>query len=820
MTAGPNVIAPVDLVRHTRAALDWGVVLEALSRHTATTAGQSAALDLPLLDTLADVAVLHAEVSEVVGLFEVAESVPMGGVVDLSAEVAQASRDSVLDLEQVSHVAGGVAALVRLRRWAFVRQEDCPALWCVAQDIALDDDFVELYASAIDAEGQLSSRRWPELGEIRERIREMTRGIKERLDELIGGGELGVHLQDRFYTERDGRYVVPLKSSAPRNLGIVHATSNTGETVFVEPGEIVARSNRLREAKSELERLERRILGQLTTALARSADAVSAAQDAAVRIDLIQARARLGEQLDGRLCELSAHGTVRLRGARHPVLVLRGVQVVPNDLELSTAHPCLLLTGPNTGGKTVALKTIGLAALFTRAGIPFPTEDGSRIDVFKGVIADVGDIQTVEGDLSTFSGHINVMKATLESAREDTLVLLDEVGVGTDPAQGAPLARAILEALVDTGARVAATTHYAEVKALPAADDRFVVAAMQYAHGRPTYRVAPGLAGQSHAFAIARRLALPGPIIERARSLMDTGARQLGDLMEKLEAREAELRILRDDLDERARVMASRERKLSLKESRLDDRRRKLETDIAARFTKRLRDREAEVKSLIATLQQTPDLDLAGRSLKQIKKIRSEVGSAAATRPSQAAPPPPKVLSVGDRVLVRSLDRPGVITELLGRERYMVRVGALPMKLKRADLARIDLRGRVIDAPPPQSAPKPPQSAPPPAKIAPTGPRQTPLPQADRSELAGLRMEVNTCDLRGQRIHRAIELLDAFLDEHTLKGSSVVFVLHGHGKGTLKTAVRQHLPRSRYVSAWRPCDPGEGGDAYTVVRLG
>ena len=805
----------VDLRQHTATALDWSVVLEALARHTSTLAGQRAAEQLELSRDRDAITAVHGQVAEVVALDEMALRMPLGGLVDLAPLVDQARHDIVLDLDQVRDLVGGVLSVDRLVRWIARRRDAVPALAEVAAPMVLDPDFVTMCEEAIDTEGNLSARRWPELGVLRDRVRELAQGIRARMDELVRSEDLADHLQDRFVTQREGRFVLPMKSSAPRKLGIVHATSNTGETIFVEPGEIVARSNRLREAEGELQRLERRILAEVTTSVARVADALDAAHTVSVHIDLVQARADLGNRLGGRILPMGDAGVLRLKAARHPVLVLRGIDVVANDLALTSDAPCLLLTGPNTGGKTVALKTMGLAALFCRAGIPFPAEDGSRVDLFPSVVADVGDIQTVEGDLSTFSGHISVMKATLKAAGRDTLVLLDEVGVGTDPAQGAPLARAILEALVDTGARVAATTHYAEVKALPSSDPRFSIAGMQYAHGRPTYKVAPGLAGQSHAFAIASRLDLDPSIIARARDLMDEGTRQMGDLMESLEAERAETMMLRAELEDRERVIAERERKYQARKQSLESRKKRLEKEIADRFTKRLRDREAEVKALIAALQQDPDLDLAGKSLKRIKDIRQEVHQRTAPKVDQA-PPPPKSLRVGDPVLVRSLNQRGVVTEVQGRERYQVKVGVLSMKLKRAELARVDARGQVVaEGPVPQKAPV---RMPPQVKV-PVVAKPKRAVKAERADLMGLRMDFNTLDLRGQRVDDALEALPTFLDKMTLEGRQVAFVLHGHGTGALKKAVRDWIPKSGYVRSWRPCDPGEGGDAYTIVGL-
>ncbi|HCH64595.1 MAG TPA: hypothetical protein DFR83_17445, partial [Deltaproteobacteria bacterium] len=398
----------------------------------------------------------------------------------------------------------------------------------------------------------------------------------------------------------------------------------------------------------------------------------------------------------------------------------------------------------------------------------------------------------------------------LAAADAQTFVLLDEIGVGTDPTQGAPLARAILEALIQTGARVAATTHYAEVKSLPASDGRFSIAAMQYAHGRPTYKVAPGLAGQSHAFAIAARLALDPAIIARARSLMDEGTRQIGDLMESLQAQQAETQLLRTELEKRERVLMERERKYEARRQSLQARKTRLEKEIADRFTRRLRDREAEVKGLIAALQKDPDLELAGRSLRRIKDIREDLAARAAPK-VDVQPLPPKTLKAGDPVHVRSLGKRGVVAEVMGRERYVVKVGVLSMKLKRGDLARVDARGQVV-----AEAPPPPRTA------ARKQPVQKPPPRAQkvpRAELKGLRMEFNTLDLRGRRMDEALDALPTFLDKMTMEGRPVAFILHGHGTGVLKRAVREWLPKSAYIRAWRPCDPGEGGDAYTIVGL-
>lgn len=800
----------MDINAHSLRALDWAVVCEHLSACAATLAGARAATTLELLDNTDAVVELYATVQEVITLSEEALSPPLGGVSDIGPLVTEAGRCVSLQREELQELGHGIAALDRLGRWIQSHHTRCPGLARRAEALGLDADLVHWTGAAFEADGELSARAWPLLGTLRDRIVELERGIRDELERLVRGNDLEGVLQDRYVTERGGRFVLPMRASAPRTLGIVHATSNTGETVYMEPAQVVARANRLREARSDLEREEQRILTWLTSLVATHDSKLDAALAGATCIDLVVSRARLGARMQGRIPIVGRQAIIDLKQARHPVLVLRGVPVVANDLHLDHQRRCLVLTGPNTGGKTVAIKTLGLAALLVRAGIPVPCGDNSRVGVFPTVVADVGDIQTVSGDLSTFSGHVTVMKAVLEKAGPTALILLDELGVGTDPAQGAALARAVLEALLRSGARVAVTTHYAEVKALSAAHAEVRMAAMQYAHGEPTYRLEEGLAGQSHAFAIARRLALPEAIVERARSLLDAGTRQLSELMEELEERQGEASVLREQLEERDRTLRHKEQALQKKQASLERQREKLQQDVAGRYAARMREREAEVKALIAALQENPSMELAGRSLRDIKSIRDGVQQEARPAIPDIVAPPPRDLHVGDRVHIRSLNQTGSVTRVLGKDRFEVQVGLLPMKLKRAELAELDGHGQ----------PRPPRPAPRP--VAPTPayrPQQPAGAPVAREALAGLRMDHNTLDLRGKRVDAGVESLGTFLDKMAREGRNVAFVLHGHGTGAMKTAVRAWLRETTLVDAWRPCDPGEGGDAYTIVSL-
>src|SRR5205085_4598987 len=336
--------------------------------------------------------------------------------------------------------------------------------------------------------GMLSEQAYPVLGELRRRIAALERSIRRALEAVLDSPEYEGVLQDRFVTVRGDRFVVPVKSHA-RNLGlgIVHDASRSERTVFVEPAAIVPIGNERRMAESALAEEERRILAELSSALGEHATSLAAALGGAAALDLACARTDFAAQIEARRPNIGAEGIVDLERARHPVLALGSQSVVANDLRLDAKRPVLVLTGPNAGGKTVAMKTIGLCALLVRAGCFVPASAQSRVDIFDPVLADIGDMQTGHEGLSSFPAHPATLVEMLSAAGRGTLLLLDEIAAGTDPAQGGALARAILERLADAGARIVATTHYTQVKRMGAEDSRVEVSALEYADGKPTY---------------------------------------------------------------------------------------------------------------------------------------------------------------------------------------------------------------------------------------------------------------------------------------------------------------------------------------------
>lgn len=785
----------MELQARSFAVLDWPVLLEALARHARTARGAALARLTDLSPDAAGVRERFEAVAELDLLAAEGEAFPVGGVSEIEPALRRAERGGVLDVDELRGMGSCLLALAGLRVFVEERAARLPRLHRLAAPIEVDPELSGILGRSFDDEGRLSEREYPELGELRRSAEALEARIQRVLQDILGSDEMAASLQDRFVTQRDGRFVIPVRAERRKGLGIVHGRSQSGETVFVEPAAVVELHNERNLVLSDLRRLEERILATLSRFVGRLTPALVRSLDAAATLDLALARSSLGRSWRGITPKVGEQGRIDLRGARHPVLVLRGLDVVPNDLRLDADHPGLVLSGPNAGGKTVALKTLGLCALLARTGVPLPAAEGSRVDLFDPVIADIGDAQTVEGDLSTFSGHVAVLAELLAQVRQPgpspALVLLDEVGMGTDPAQGAALARAVLESLVDAGARVAATTHYLQLKALAAVDPRFQVAAVAFEQGRPTWRVLYGAAGESHALEVARRMDLPGAVLDRAQALLSSSERDLGELLGRLEEERASLSARREELDRLEALAQSRQSALTRREQALESRRVELEQRVSEGFQARMRKQEEHVKQLIAALQHDPDLRLAGRTL---ESVREAMRQAKVPAPVQPAAPPPAALEVGQTVIVRALKQKGKVLHLLGADRVEVEVGRMRMKLSREELE--GTQGERFVAPP----------APPP----PAAPARAP---------DGMRIAANTCDLRGLRVEEAMDRLDQFLSSLQGAGFSRGFLLHGHGTGVLKTALRAELPRRREIKKWRPAGVDEGGDAFTVVEL-
>ncbi len=796
-------------------SLDWPRILEALAERASTRLGRERCLELSFFDDVIRARASLAEAAEMMALHEAGLAPPLGSIEDVREHVDASLKGEILAGPVLVQVAHTLEGLDRLWRHLVGQATLAPKLHVVAGRIRPLPDLAAWLQASFDSRCELSASTYPQLSSLRGRKSKLHSSIRGTLESLRGEDRFSDSLQDDFLAMRNDRYVVPVKAASKRGgLGIVHDTSGSGQTVFVEPWEVIELNNDLKMADAELRQEELRILRDLTERVALVAGDVRRSLDAAAHLDLVSAKALLGIDLECSVPDVPDRPMLQLRDARHPILALRGVDVVPNDVDLGRRVQALVLSGPNTGGKTVTLKTLGLAALMVKAGMPIPAAPESSVGFFGRVLTDIGDQQDVEEDLSTFSGHVLCLVEVLqelERTDEPALVLVDEIAVGTDPVQGAALGRALLLALLERGALLATTTHYPELKALSATDERFASGRVEFdaEAGRPTYRLTVGKPGSSHALDVAARVGLPSPILALAREYLDPTTADVEDLLAGLESELNAAREARRTADENRRAARVELDEVRAERDRLQRRERDMERDLRARFEQEVRGYRASVRGAMREIRQRGDEAAVERARQRI----NEGAAAVRERLGSEAPAPsvdrldPASLEVGAPVRVASLGKEACVVTLPDRRgRLTVEVDGLRLQVKAADLERS--RGGPAPREKKKKRPRPTPPRNPEAEVAASGGTES-----------AFRAEHNTLDLRGERVDEALERTDRFMDDASLNNVPFVFLLHGHGTGALKKAIRQHLRRSSYAEEFAPGERGQGGDGITVVKI-
>jgi DNA mismatch repair protein MutS2 len=743
--------------------------------------------------------------------------VGIGAAQDIGPAVDRAARGGRLEPEQFLAITETIDAAARLA--AALADDRRPLLRAVGRELHALPALRSTLARSFDPTGELLDTASPRLGGLRAAVRVAYDRLRRRLDSLVSS-ELAGALQEPIVTLRNGRYVVPVRADARgRVKGIVHDASGSGQTLFVEPLVVVELGNAWRDAQAAEQAEVERILDELSAFVAAAADPLQETLAALARFDFWAAKAAFAADLDAVRAATADRPEVSLLGARHPGLSGR---VVPIDIRLGNGYQALVVTGPNTGGKTVTLRTLGLLAAMHQAGLHVPADEGSRLPVFRDIFADIGDEQSIAQSLSTFSGHLRAIIRILHAAGPGTLVLLDELGAGTDPTEGSALAQALLDHFIRAGALVAATTHYAELKAYAQTTEGASNASVEFDLETltPTYRLTIGLPGGSQAFAIAERLGLPPTVVADARS-------RLSDTQQAFEATLAAIRSTEDEAGaalERARVAEARaaEARSVAEEERRRARRERDEVVHAARaeaesVVDALRDEvRAARRRLTRQAVTAPALDDAvARAEAHLGRIEipsepsepvetpNEPGSPRAPDRSQAAAAP-HAWRPGDRARSRSGGWEGRVAALeRGGRRATLETGGLRVTVDVADLE--------------PALPEPRPSASTVPEIADGGGAVASL---ESLRLDRARAVASSLDLRGARVDEALAALDQYLQDASLAGLAQVVIIHGHGTGALRDAVRSAAAAHPLVTSARAGERGEGGDGATIVNLG
>ena len=711
------------------------------------------------------------------------------------------------DLVEVGQLLGiGQSALERLRE----ADPPCSALVERTEDLEDLSELRRALKKALDARGEVREDASPKLSEIRRRSRTVRQRLYDHLRSSMDG--LRDHLSEDTIPMRSGRLVLMLQSGAKgRAGGLIHGRSSSGRSLYFEPLGAVEDNNNLQQLSAEEEAEKRRILAELIDRLRENFEALQAQADFVAELDLLQAFVRFAETSKGRMAELGPRHTLRLVGARHPLLdpTLAAAReealgtaghqgtIVPLDLSLDPDRRALVITGPNAGGKTVALKTLGLLAVANQCGLPIPVEKGSQLPFFDAIAATVGDDQDLLADRSTFSGRLLRLGEAWETTGADSLVLLDELGSGTDPEEGAALSTAILEGFLDRQCLVLITTHLSQVAARALEADAAFCGAMLFdsATGRPTYRLLPGPPGGSEALALARRLGLPKTWIHRAEELLGSEHRDLRRLLAELEtAREELARTQTETEQELADATTLRER-LAEQERALQAERKSLGEKLRGQLEAFREETRRKLGEEVDRLRQ--ELEKGRRKGLAVESVQRLFEEAPVLVPKEEAKDEGP-LTEGARVRHRGMGWEGVL-EKLERGKAQVRVKGKMFRCRDKDLQVLG-----------QKAPR--QSAKPTAR---------PRPKSFSEASSSSDLEITTKELMliGQRVEPALETLDRFLDQALLTSSGFVRIVHGHGSGRLRSAIREHLRRHPAVRTHRPGKANEGGDGATVVAL-
>ena len=790
-----------DLFEKSIRTLELPAVLEKLAAKAVSDAAKERCLRLtPATDTQE---VLHLldetdAAKERLGLHG---SPSFSGVKDVSAALTRADHGGMLNTRELLDVAGVLTASRRVSEYDAQRQGEATVLDRLFSSLHTNRYLEDKIRSAILDEETIADTASSELADIRRKMRLAATKGRQILQRIISSPSYAKVLQEALITQRDGRFVVPVKAECKGSLpGLVHDISSSGATLFVEPMGVVQANNELKELEAREQKEIDRILRQLSAECAGQMENILWDYDILVQLDVIFARAQLSYQLNASRPEVRRRGGITLRRARHPLL--DQAKAVPITVELGEQFDTLVITGPNTGGKTVTLKTIGLLSLMAQCGLHIPADGGSAVRVFRRVLADVGDEQSIEQSLSTFSAHMSNIVQILKEVDDHSLLLFDELGAGTDPVEGAALAIAIIQEARNQGALIAATTHYAELKtfAMTTAGVENASCEFDVETLAPTYRLLIGIPGKSNAFAISKRLGLPQSIIDQAAARIDAENVRFEDVLTQLDRQRQEMEREKEEARKLRREMED-----AAKTAREYRQRLEMERDKAAQKA------QAEARAILDEARRTADQvfaelnDMRRRQEKEaswqeqndrraeLRRRLNEAEDALGGHEELPVPPPTRPAKAGDTVELVKMGTRATVLAVNKDGGLQLQAGILKITAKQEEVRVVEDAG--------------------------DGKKQAAhIAQRAEHKLRALGASPEV-DLRGMMTDEALLVLDRFLDSAVMGRLETVTVIHGKGTGAVRKAVRDHLKRSRYVKSFRPGRYGEGEDGVTVVEL-
>lgn len=783
-------------------ALELGSVLNMLAQEAASDDAKNKAAELVPAADIGEAELLLSQTEDAFSLIARFGGPSFSGLKNVNNAVSRAAAGGELNTSELLSIAGTLRAVRSLYEWYGHCSSVGTKLDFFFDSITVNKYLEEKIFSSILSEDEIADRASDELYEIRRKMRAKSNSVREKLDSIIHSTHYQKFLQEPIVTQRSGRYVVPVKAEHRSDVpGLVHDMSSSGATVFIEPVSVVDANNEIKILESREREEIRRILFELSAEAGNFSESIKSSYESAVMLDLIFAKARLAYKMKASRPLLNKNGYIDLKKARHPLLDPK--KAVPVDISLGGEYDTLVITGPNTGGKTVSIKTIGLLTLMAMCGLLIPAADRSEISVFEKILVDVGDEQSIQQNLSTFSSHMVNIIEIMKETNENSLVLIDELGAGTDPVEGAALAVAIIEKLRSKGAKIAATTHYAELKAYALETPGVTNGSCEFDVEtlRPTYRLLIGVPGRSNAFAISEHLGMDKSVIDEAKRLVGSENKSFESVLEKLEETRRELENEKEKAQRavetadkmKRKAQSEKDRAAQLVNNELEKAKREAEKIISS--AKR---QSADFLLRLDQLKKEADASNAAQTARKTRReIKNRLGEMEETvNPRRLADAwdedykLPRPVVPGDAVIIRSIGE-GEVLEV-GKSNVLVQSGMLKTRVKMSDLMLTKKK-----EPPKQSKP---------AVLY----RTTSKTDSDIS---------SEIDLRGKTVDEALHELTLFIDKCVLLNMHEIRIIHGKGTGVLRAAVQQELRHHKNIADFRLGVYGEGESGVTIAHL-
>lgn len=789
----------MNTIEQTIKALEWKTILDDLSKHSTCEIGKERCLNAEIFSGIEKIKYEIKLTTEGKYLLDHTIYPPLGGIRNIAESLGIARTGKTLRSEELIDIANTMGASRRLKSFFDRYKEEVPELHKISiglyEDKSLEADILDIF----DESGSMLDTASPELRRLRISFKDQAFNLKNKLNSLINSSSFSKFLQENVFTLRDDRYVVPVKAEHKNHVqGIVHDISASGSTFFIEPRAIVELNNNLREIELKIDAEVKRILAELSGRVKEISTELTYTLEILGDIDFIFAKSKYSISIKAIEPEINNEKYISLKSVRHPVLLRVVEKVIPNDIEIGKNFNMMIITGPNTGGKTVVLKTVGICTLMARAGMHIPAMEAS-IYPFKNIFADIGDEQSIIQSLSTFSGHLKNIINILENTNNETLILLDEIGAGTDPLEGTALAEAILQNIAEKGARAIVTTHFSELKALAYTTPDFYNASVEFDTESlaPTYKLLMGMPGKSNAIYIAGKLGLAANIAEKAREIYLTKKDPTGKVLEGLQNTQQELSKNAQKVEETKDNLVKLEKTYNEDIEKIKDEKKKIISVYRKKFDSELLKAKSEIKDILEEIRLNKSEKVSRRSLSRLGETEAELRQFSQEQKELLDPEFQPIdwssIKIGDIVLIKHLDQQAVLTSIPDKNNNVqVEIGLLKTTVKSDELVK-PKHGKSV-------------------KFKPIIQKQKYL-QFKRHELS------NTLDLRGMSAEDGIDKVESFLDEASLANLSPVYLIHGNGTGILRKAVRAYLKTSPYVSKFRAGEKTEGGDGVTVVDL-